>query len=118
LSKAGVIDFHVTATPEFQVGTNQTTPGVPYYSASGFSFTAAYDGVKGPDAIRQTPYDGGAYSGTNLLFEDPPIPGSPMTLDALGNAPITTTPEPATSALIAVGLATMAAVLRRRRCAT
>ncbi|MHB8744433.1 MAG: hypothetical protein ACYC9L_15105 [Sulfuricaulis sp.] len=111
LAGAGVIDFQVTASPELQVGPNLYAAGVGYYGASGFSFTANYGDVKGPYAILQTPYNGGTYTGTTMLFGDPPIPGSPNTIAALALANV---PIPGAAALLASGLFLMTIALRRR----
>jgi PEP-CTERM motif len=115
LENAGVIDFHVTVTPELEVEPNVFAPGVGYYGTTGFSFTANFAGVEGPDAILQIPFDNGAYTGTTLLFGDPAIPGSPLTIAALA---VTATPEPGTMTLMAIGLFFLATpVLKRRRSA-
>jgi hypothetical protein len=109
LSGAGVIDFRVTSTTS--VGTG-TLPGIGYWGESGFTFTSAYAPVKGPYAILQTAYNGGLYNGTTLLFGDPSIPGSPQTIAALASS----VPEPASIALLVIGLCLlMVPVLRLRR---
>ena len=48
---AGVIDFHVTASPDLEVGPDQFAAGVGYYAASGFSFTSDFAPVEGPYSI-------------------------------------------------------------------
>ena len=112
LAGAGVIDFHVSVSASAPNTPPPEPEGVGYYVASGFSFTAGYDGVDGPGAILQTQYNGGAYDSSILLFNDPPIPGSPLALEALG---ATSTPEPSTLTLLAIGLGGMAVMVRRRR---
>ncbi len=99
LPGAGVIDFHVTATPEFDPLPGQPEPGVGYYGASGFSYVANYGAIESQGAIQQIPYAGGTYPGSTLLFVDPPIPDSPMARGAL-----TSTPEPGTMSLAAIGI--------------
>ncbi|HEX3865752.1 MAG TPA: PEP-CTERM sorting domain-containing protein [Gemmatimonadaceae bacterium] len=113
LPDAGVIDYHVTVTPPFEVLPDQTEPGVPYYGASGFSFTADYGAIEGPYAIQLIPYDDGNYVGTQYVFGDPPIPASPLAIAALGAT--TATPEPSTLTLLATGCLVMGAGAVRRR---
>ncbi|HLI83107.1 MAG TPA: hypothetical protein VKV17_04270 [Bryobacteraceae bacterium] len=111
LPGAGVIDFHVTATPELQGSSGQNAPGVGYYGASGFTFTANFAPVEGPGAVLQyLPPD---YSTTTIVFADPPIPASPETIAALGS---TATPEPAFAGLTAVGLSGILILARKRQC--
>jgi hypothetical protein len=105
----GVIDFQVTSLTE--VSPIQNLPGVGYYGSNDFSFTSSFAPVKGPYALLQTAYDGGLYDSSTLSFGDPSIPGSPDTLAALSG----TAPEPATMALLALGLCIMAATLKRPR---
>lgn len=109
LAGAGVIDFQVTATPELEASPNQNAPGVGYYGATGFSFTSTYAPLIGPYAILQyLPPD---YTATRILMGDPPIPGSPDAIAALkGSA----APEPATPALLGVGLAGLSFFRRRK----
>lgn len=76
----GVIDFHA-ATP------------VGYAFYSDFTYTANYDGVKGPFAMDLT---------TGRLFGDPMIPGSPDTIAALNASPV---PEPAWSGFVGAAFA-------------
>lgn len=73
---------------------------------SGFGYTAAYDGVKGPyyDILLS---DIGARQG---VLGDPMIPGSPDTIDALGDAAV---PEPSSIALAMLGLTALVAIRRR-----
>jgi hypothetical protein len=111
LAGAGVIDFQVTATPELEATPGQDAPGVGYYFATGFSFTAPFAPVEGPYAILQALPP--AYTTTTTLFGDPAIPGSPDTIAALAAA---ATPEPGTTALLVTGLGVIALVLRKRRC--
>ena len=113
LAGAGVIDFQVTATPELEVSSTQSAPGVGYYGASGFSFTSTFAPVAGPYAVLQ--YLAPDYTTTRVLFGDPPIPGSPDTIAALSPA---AAPEPSTVTLLIAGLFVMSLSLqtvRRRR---
>jgi hypothetical protein len=109
LAGAGVIDFHVTVTPELEETPGQTAPGVGYYTASGFSFTSTFAPVEGPYAILQ--YLPPTYTQTTTLFGDPPIPGSPDTIAAL--SPVAA-PEPGTLVLLATGLCVLTLVRLRR----
>jgi hypothetical protein len=107
---AGVIDFHVTASPDLEVGPDQFAAGVGYYAASGFSFTSDFAPVEGPYSILQSlPPD---YVNTTMLFGDPSIPGSPDTIAALGGAE---TPEPGYLALVAIAFLACIALNRRKR---
>jgi hypothetical protein len=87
---AGVIDFHA-ATP------------VGYAFYEDFTYTANYDGVKGPFAMDLT---------TGRLFGDPMIPGSPDTIAALNGA---TVPEPKWSAIVVLALAFILGFAGRRK---
>ncbi len=110
LSGAGVIDFEVTATPKLEAFPGQDAPGVGYYFATGFSFTAPFAPVEGPYAILQSLPP--TYTTTTTLFGDPAIPGSPNTIAALA---ATAAPEPGTTALLMMGLGLIAMVVRKRR---
>jgi hypothetical protein len=87
---AGVIDFHA-ATP------------IGYGFYSDFTYTANYDGVKGPFAMDLT---------TGRLFGDPMIPGSPDTIAALNGAAV---PEPKWSGIAVLVLAFALSCTRRRK---
>ena len=89
LANAGVIEFD----PPAPFG---------YDGFSGFSYISQYGGVDGPFAIERD---------TGTLFGDPQIPGSPETIAALAAA----TPEPSTTALLALGLCAIALAAKRRR---
>jgi hypothetical protein len=106
LTGAGVIDFQVTASPDLL----ENVPGVGYYGASGFSFTSTYAPVDGPDAVLQLLPPG--YTTSTIILGDPPIPGSPDTLAALGAVKA---PEPSVGALMAIGLGVMMLLLIRSR---
>ena len=110
LAGAGVIDFQVTATPEIEASPGQDAPGVGYYFASGFSFTAPFAPVDGPYAILEALPP--TYTTTTTLFGDPSIPGSPDTIAALAGA----TPEPGTPALLITGFGLIALAAKRRIC--
>jgi len=111
LAGAGAIDFHVTVSPELLIAPGEPLPGVDgTYFSSGFSFTASYDGVKGPSGAEVAEFGGG----DRFFSVDPLIPGSPLTLAALDATP-TTTPEPATLTLLATGFVGLAAVVKKRR---
>ena len=107
---AGVIDYHVTASPELEVGPDQFAAGVGYYFASGFSFTSNFAPVEGPYSILQTLPP--AYVSTTMLFGDPSIPGSPDTIAALAAAE---TPEPGYLAPVAIAFLACIALTRRKR---
>ena len=107
LAGAGVIDFQVTATPEIEASPGQDAPGVGYYFATGFSFTAPFAPVEGPYAIMQALPP--TYTTTTTLFGDPGIPGSPDTIAALAG---TAAPEPGTIGLLMTGLGLIALALR------
>ena len=109
LAGAGVIDFQVTATPELEGSSGEDAPGVGYYFATGFSFTAPFAPVDGPYAILQALPP--TYTTTTLLFGDPSIPGSPDTIAALAAA---AAPEPGTIALLMTGLGFIALAARKR----
>jgi hypothetical protein len=87
---AGVIDFHA-ATP------------IGYDSYSDFTYTANYDGVKGPFAMDLT---------TGRLFGDPMIPGSPDTIAALNGAAV---PEPKWSGIAGLAVAFALGCAGRRK---
>jgi hypothetical protein len=101
----------VTATPEIEASADQDAPGVGYYFATGFSFTAPFAPVEGPYAILQALPP--TYTTTATLFGDPAIPGSPDTIAALA---ATAAPEPGTSTLLMTGLGFIALALKKRRC--
>jgi hypothetical protein len=110
LAGAGVIDFQVTATPELEASPGQDAPGVGYYFATGFSFTAPFAPVEGPYAILEALPP--TYTTTTTLFGDPGIPGSPDTIAALASA---AAPEPGTTALLTTGLGLIALAVKKRR---
>ena len=85
----GVIDFHA-ATP------------IGYDGYAGFTFTANYDGVKGPFAMNLS---------TGTLFGDPQIPASPDTIAALDRAAV---PEPRLYGVTGLAIMVLLAVAWRR----
>jgi hypothetical protein len=114
LPDAGVIDFHVTVTPELSIDSDgDTLPGVPgNYFADGFGFTSTFGSVESPSSAEIAKFDGT----TGFVTIDPPIPGSPAAIAALVRT-TTSTPEPATLTLLATGLVGLATAITRRKSA-
>ncbi len=84
-----------------------TTPltGLEYGTTiTGISFTSPFAPVNGPIGTTQT------ISGTTI-YSDPPIPGSPDTIEALGG---TAVPEPSTVVFTALSVLFLAAFARKR----